>query len=199
MAVINNLNTTQTPLTTGRTGAQVIKFLDAPRVYLKSKDGSSTPIIVKSNGVKPAGYTDLGIVDGKVAIAYDKEIVEVKTGVDEILRQTYIKNKTGSFEFVLSQFDDVAVEQLSGLTPSVVTAGSVVQFALGQDDIIERAVILVVQNKLDGKEWQFYSPAAQLSFTVESAGEFTVLRGRCKLPAFAHGGLDTIMVGSIFA
>lgn len=199
MPVITNLNTTQTPIGVGLTGAQVIKFIDAPRVYIKTKDSTATPVLIKSNGAKPTGWTDLGIVEGKVKIEYTKERKEVRTGIDQVLRASYAGQKGASFEFVLSQFDDVVVKELTGLTASTITAGSIVQFGIGQDDVVERAILLVVQNKLDGKEIQFYNPLSFISMTIEDSGEATVVRGRCDLPAFTWAAADTLMVTTFFA
>jgi hypothetical protein len=199
MAVIVNKNTTQTPVATGRTGTQVIKFIDAPRVYIKTADVSAAPVMTKSNGTTPSGWTDLGSVNGKVRIQYEKEVKEVRTGVDQVLRQSYIGQKTGSFEFVMSQFDDVVIEQLSGLNPYTVQSGSAYSFGLGSEDIISKALLLVVQNKLDGKEWQFYNPNADLSFTLEDNGEETVVRGRGNLKAFTWNSVEPLIVGTIYA
>lgn len=199
MAVIVNKNTTQTPVSSGLTGAQVIKFIDAPRVYVKSKDSTASPVTTKSNGSTPSGWTDLGIVDGKVKITYSKELNEIRTGIDQVLRASFVRQRTGSFEFTLSQFDDVVIKELSGVTPSTITAGSIIQFPIGGEDVIERALLLVVQNKLDGKEWQFYAPAAQISFSIEDSGDATAVRGVGNLPAFQFNGADTIMVMTDFA
>lgn len=199
MAVITNKNTSQTPVSTGLTGTQVVKFIDAARVYVKTKDTNATPVTAKSNGSTPSGWTDLGIVDGKVKITYEKELFEVRTGIDSILRSTFVKQRTGMFEFTLSQFDDVVIKELSGITPSTLSAGSTVQFAIGQEDVIDKALLLVVQNKLDGKEWQFYAPAAQMTFNIGDAGEATVVNGKGNLPAFTFNSLDTIMVMTVFA
>lgn len=199
MAVTTNKNTQQDPILTGKTGSQSIKFLDAPRVYIKAKDTSATPITVKSAGTTPSGYTDLGIVDGKLKISYTKDVTEIRTGVDNILRSSFVRQRSGEFEAALSQFDDVVLENISGVTPSVITSGSIVQFALGAEDVIEKAIILAVTNKIDGKEIQFYAPAAQLSFTFEDAGDFTVARLRCNLPAFTYNSASQIFIMSVFA
>lgn len=199
MAVIVNKNTSQTPITSGLTGTQVIKFIDAPRVYVKAIDASPAPVTTKSNGTTPAGWTDLGSVNGKVAIRYEKEIREIRTGIDQILRQSYVGQKTASFEFVLDQFDDVVIKELSGLTPSAVQAGSTYQFMIGSEDIIQKALLLVVQNKLDGKEWQFYHPSADISFTIEDSNEQTVVRGRGNLTGFTYGGVEPLMVMTNYA
>lgn len=199
MAVTVNKNTQQSPVSAGLTGTQVVKFIDAPRVYVKTKDSTPTPVTTKSNGSTPGSWTDLGIVEGKVRIAYTKETNEVRTGIDQVLRATYVRQRNGSFEFTLNQFDDVVVKELSGVTPSTITSGSIVQFAMGGEDVIERALLLVVQNKLDGKEWQFYAPAAQLSFSIEDSGEATVVRGVGNLPAFSYNGSDAILIMTDYA
>ena len=199
MAVIVNKNTTQTPITSGLTGTQVVKFIDAPRVYIKAVDSTASPVTVKSNGSTPSGWTDLGIVDGKVAITYEKELNEVRTGIDNILRASYVRQRTGSFEFSLSQFDDVVLKEVSGITPATVQSGSIMQFSVGGEDVVQRALLLVVQNKLDGKEWQFYHPNAFLSFNIADNGDFTVVRAKGDLPAFTFNAADTIMVMTDFA
>lgn len=199
MAVIANLNTRQDPVASGLTGTQVIKFIDAPRVYIKTADTVATPITVKSNGATPSGYTDLGIVDGKLKITYSVDVKEVRTGIDETLRVTYGGKKTASFEFNLSQFDDVAFSNISGLTASSITSGSVYQFSIGSSDLIQKALLLVSQNKLDGKEWQFYHPNAYLSFAIGDNGQETILTGTANCPSFTYGSGTALVVGSIFA
>jgi hypothetical protein len=199
MAVIVNKNTTQTPLSSGLSGTQVVKFIDAPRVYIKAVDTSIYPVTTKSNGSTPSGWTDLGGVEGKLKITYTKEIKEIRTGIDQLLRQSYVGQKTGEFEFVLNQFDDVVIKELSGLSASTITAGSAVSFGLGSEDIISRALLLVSQNKLDGKEWQFYSPNADVSFTIEDSGEATVVRGKGNLKAFTFNGAEPLVIASVFA
>jgi hypothetical protein len=200
MAIITNLNSRQTPMVAaGSTGTQVIKFIDCPRVYIKTADVSPTPITTKSNGTLPAGYTDLGIVDGKLKIQYDKEQKEVRTGLDEILRAVYVGKKTAGFEFNLTQFDDVAVQQLTGLAPSLINGGSAAQFAVGSEDVVQKALLLVVQNKIDGREWQFYHPAAYMTFSLSDSGDATVMVGKAMCTAFLYGGTDTYMIQTMFA
>lgn len=201
MAVIVNTNTQQTPIATGLTGAQVIKFIDASRVYVKAQDTTPAPPTTKSNGNVPAGWTDLGIINDKVKITYTKDVKEVRTGIDEVLRAVYNGKKTGNFEFSLSQFDDVVMNSLTGITASQIVNGSTYQFAVGSEDVIQRALLLVVQNKLDGKEWQFYNPQAYISFAVgDSSGE-TILTGTGELPLFNWGGgsLQSLFVQTIYA
>ena len=198
MAVINNLNSAQTPIASGRTGKQVIRFIDCPRFYLKAKDVTAAPLTAKSDGTLPSGYTDLGIVVGKAKVSYTKEIKEIRTGVDQVLRQSYVGQKTGTLEATLGQFDDVVLEQVSGITPSVITAGSGVVYGIGSEDIIEKAMVLVSQNKADGKEAQFYSPNAFLSFTIEDDGDATVLKAHADLPFFTWNGKENVVAVSFW-
>lgn len=200
MPVISNLNTRQTPMTAaGQTGTQVIKFIDAPRVYIKAVDVTPTPIIVKSNGTTPAGYTDLGIVDGKLKITYEKSIKDVRTGIDQIFRAEYVDKKTLGFEFHLSQFDDVAMTQISGLTASVITAGSIVQFAVGSEDVIQRAMVLVSQDKLTGKEWQWYCPSGFIKFGYADNGNETYIQVNVDLPPFTYGAVEQFAIQTIYS
>jgi hypothetical protein len=196
MALAINKNTQQTPLTSGKTGTQLIKFIPAPRVYIKGSKDSVTVAPVqayntKSNGVTPTNggtWIDLGIVNGNAVITYTKDITEITTGIDQVLRMSYIAKKTAQIEFTLAQVDDYVLEQIMGVTASQLVLGSVYNFQIGSEDIIERALMLVVQNKLDQKEWQFYNPAAQLSFAFADEDNAVVLKGTAKLPAFSVQG-----------
>lgn len=200
MAIITNLNSRQTPMVaTGSTGTQVVKFIDCPRVYIKDQDANPTPVTTKSNGALPAGWTDLGIVDGKVKVQYDKEQKEVRTGLDEILRAVYVGKKTAGFEFNLSQFDEVVIGQLTGLTSSLINSGSAAQFAVGSEDIVQKALLMVLQNKLDGREWQFYCPNAYMTFSMTDSGDTTLVTGKAMLPAFEYNSIDTYMIQTIYA
>src|SRR5574343_782605 len=199
MAILSNNFTTQVPIATGRTGTQSIKWINAPRVFLKAPDTTPTPVTVKANGSTPSGWTDLGIVDGDLSIAYTKELKEIRTGIDNFLRLTYASQRSGSFSVNLSQFDDKVIEEVSGITPSVITSGSIIQFAVGQEDVVKRAVLLVCENKLDGKEFQFYHPNADISFNFTNSGEFTVVELTANLTGFTFNTKDTLFIMSEFA
>jgi len=194
MAVIGNRNTRQNPVASGRTGTQVIKFVPGPRVYINTAAVDLANVTIpygKSNGTTPAGYTDLGIVDGFATITYNKEIKEVLTGIDQVLRQSYVGRKTASIQFSLSQFDDNAFETISGLTASVLVAGSSVNYQVGSEDIITKSLILVIQNKLDGKEIQLFNPACDLSFVFQENGDFLQLQATGNMKAFTASGVLT--------
>lgn len=193
MAILSNRNTTQAPMSqSGNTGTQSIKFIEAPRVYVKSVDSlTNTPVqnyFVKSSGATPTGWTDLGVVESKVKVQVQKKVKEIKTGIDNYFRAAYTDEKMGSLEFSLSQLDDVVFSQITGLTASVITAGSVVNYSVGSEDLNQMAVLLVVQNKLDGKEIQFYNPAAYLNFSIEDQGDQLALKVMGWLPFFTPQG-----------
>lgn len=200
MAVIVNTNTRQNPMTaTGLTGGQVVKFIDAPRVYIKAVDSTPTPVAVKAAGTTPSGWTDLGIVDGKAKVTYDKSIKQIRTGIDNILRAEYVDKKTMGIEAHLSQFDDVVINAISGVAASVITAGSIVQFPIGTEDVVQKALLLVYDNKLDGKEWQFYNPDAYIKFTYADNGDETYVNLQADLPAFTWASGEAYVIQTIFA
>lgn len=193
MAITVNKNTTGAPMSTlGRTGTQLIKMIPAPRVYFKSIDSTTNAPVqdyfVASNGMTPLGWTDLGIVDGMAKITYNKKTKDVKTGIDQYLRASYIESKECTVEFELAQFDDVNLELLSGFTGSVITSGSVVNYQLGMEDLTQFAILVVVQNKLDKKEFQFYNPAAFVNFQFNDGNNGMTLKVTCNLPSFTASG-----------
>jgi hypothetical protein len=203
MAVVTNLATRQDPIASGLTGTQVIKFLPGCRVLIKTKDTTATPPTTKMAGSPSAnlsGWTDLGVVDQYAKLTYSKETQEVRTGVDNYLRAVYISQKTGQVEFDLSQVDDVVTQNLTGISPSTITAGSLVQFGIGQEDVVEKALLLVMQNKLDGKEIQIYHPSAFLNFQITQNGDFLVIRGSADFAPFTwQSNSGNIFVKSIHA
>ena len=206
MAVISNKNTSQRGMSTpGRTGTQTVKWIPAPRVYVKVADPQvGAPVqnyFTKSNGVTPLGWTDLGSVLGAAKITYTAKVKEVNTGIDNYFRGAYLDGKSGNIEFELEQMDDVALEQVTGLTASVVTAGSVVNYQVGQNDLNILALLLVTQNKFDGKEWQFYNPAAYLNFTFADSGDALTLKTTGYLPFFTALGqtAESMISSTLFA
>jgi len=202
MAITVNKNTTQAGMTAaGRTGVQSIKFIPAPRVYIKAVDTSPAPCLAKSNGETPSGWTDLGSVAGAAKVTYTPKVQEVLTGIDNVFRAAYINGKTGQVEFSLAQLDDVVIEQVTGLTASVITSGSVISYQVGQTDLYQKAILLVLQNKLDGKELQFYNPNAYINFTFEDSGDAASMKVTAMLPFFVAPGntLEGLLSVSVFA
>lgn len=193
MAIIVNKNTSQQPQTTiGRNGVQSIKFIDAPRLYVKSPDSQTAAPVqaynTKSNGVTPTGWTDLGIVNGKAKVTYTKKAKDVRTGIDNVFRSAYSDQKDCTLECSMTQVDDILLETVSGLAASVLVSGSVVSYAGGQEDLNQLAVLLVNQNKLDGKEIQYYNPCAYFNFTFEEQGDAMEMKVTAMLPSFLAVG-----------
>jgi hypothetical protein len=193
MPILVNRNTTQSPMTTaGRTGSQLIRLIPAPRIYVKAPDAlTATPVqsyYNPSNGSTPAGWTDLGIVAGNLKLVYDKKVKEVMTGIDQYLRAAYVEQKKASIDFELEQFDDVNVELLTGFTGSVITSGSIINYQLGQEDLIQKAILIVFQNKLDQKEFQFYNPNAFLNFQFNETASGMTLKVTGLFPSFTAAG-----------
>ncbi len=200
MPITSNLNTRQDRMVaSGLTGAQVIKFITAPRVYIKTVDSVAAPVVVKSNGALPSGWTDLGIVNGLAKLTYTKETKEVRTGIEQVLVASYIDKKTAQIEADLSQFDDVVVTQLTGLTASVTTAGSVVSFGIGSESLVQKAVLYVAQSLLDGKEHQIYCPSAFINMSYNSSGDETSIKMMADLPLFTWNSTSAAFVHTIFA
>lgn len=204
--IVVNKNTSGAPMTqAGLTGLQSVAFVPAPRVYIKTVDPlSNTPVqdyYTKSNGTTPTGWTDLGTVSGNVKIQYSKKTNQIRTGIDQIFTAAYASEKTGQLEFMLEQLDDVTLQNITGLSASVITAGSVISYPVGQEDLVQAALLLVVQNKLDGKEWQLYNPAAYLDFKFNQSKDTLSLDCTGLLPPFIAAGstLQTIMQTTVFA
>lgn len=193
MPILVNRNTTQAPMSAaGRTGTQVVRLIPAPRIYVKNPDSlTAAPVhtyYTASNGSTPSGWTDLGIISGDAKVIYDKKVNKVMTGIDEYLRSAYVGSKEATIEFDLAQFDDANIELLTGLTASVITNGSIINYQVGQEDLVQKAILVVFQNKLDQKEFQFYNPNAYLNFVFAEDNEGMVLRCTGILPSFTASG-----------
>jgi hypothetical protein len=198
---IVNKNTTQTPLSrVGRTGAQSIKWIPAPRVYVAQPDvlmGTTIPS-VPSKGTTPAGFTDLGIVDGLAPIIFTMQANPISCGLDNKLRMVVRQSVTATTQFKLSQLDDIVLQTISGTPPAYTTANSAT-YLLGQKPLHQMALLLVCQNKFDGKEWQYYNPGAFLNFdfSADSGG----LQVTGYLPWFTADGQtqEAAFAASLFA
>lgn len=208
MPVLINAWTQQKPMVAlGATGVQSIKVIPACRVFIKTADiTTAAPVNTyaaysfKTLGLTPTGWTDLGITNGMGKVTYTKNVAKVTTGMDKVVRKTYVSEKSAVCEFDLSQLDDYVMTQL-GFNSSVITAGSTVNFQLGQEDVVERALLLVYANKLDGKEIHWYHPAAQMVVNpLETNGELA-LHVSADLIAFTALGaaVDSLVSCTIFA
>jgi hypothetical protein len=208
MAVLVNNWTQQTPLAAnGLTGLQSITHIPACRVFLKTPDSTTAAPVnamalysMKTNGAVPASWTDTGIMTATGQITYTKTLKSVMTGIDKIERQTYVESRTAKIDFELSQLDDTVMVAL-GFINSVITAGSTVNFQLGQEDVINKALLMVYANKSDGKEIQWYHPSSQLSATLANNGGATTVKVEARLIAFQPLGytLSSLISATIFA
>lgn len=202
MAILVNAFTSQTPITGGLTQSQLIKLIPAPRVFVKSSVTQPCAIPgVKAAGATPSGWTDLGIVSGMAKVGYAKKTKDVKTGIDNVLRASYADDKTATVEFSLSQVDDIVMQSITGLTASQITSNSIYTFHLGQEDLAQMALLLVVESKLDGKEWQFFSPNVYMNFAFADQGDAFELKCTATLPFFSVTGQTNqdVLSATIFA
>lgn len=216
MSVIINKNTQQSPITTpvgAVTGTQSIKFIPAGRVYIKTSPDSTTAAPVnlyaaytqKSNGatvVAPVGtgvsagtYVDLGIMLTPGKLTYNKTQKKVQTGLDKITQLIYVESRDASLEFELTQLDDYILQKL-GFTASVITAGSSINFQIGQEDVINVAMVVVYQNKIDGKEIQWYHPSAALTVSFNQNGDELSVKVMADLIAFTASGASLLSLVS---
>lgn len=180
----SNKYTQQTP----KSGSS-IKVVLAQRVYVAPADTAYSDPGAKLDGADPAApWVDLGIVEGsKVNMTYTKETNYIETGIEKIRRGAYITGKTCQLQFDLSQFDMDVLEEISGLTPDAVGAiGSKIH--LGQEDFVEKALLIVGTNKIDGREHQYYCKKGSLVWSIEEADDARILRVTADLYAFTPSG-----------
>jgi hypothetical protein len=216
MAVIVNKNTQQTPLGTPAgsiTGVQSIKFIPAGRVYIKTnpdsttatpvnlyaaytqKSNGATPIAPVGTGVTTGTYLDLGIMLTPGKLTYNKVQKKVQTGLDKITQLIYVESRDANLEFELTQLDDYILQQL-GFTASVITAGSSINFQVGQEDVINVAMLCVYQNKIDGKEIQWYHPSAALTVTFNQSGDELSVKVMAEMVSFQAVGATLLSLVS---
>jgi hypothetical protein len=221
MAVIVNKNTQQTPLGAPAgsvTGIQSIRHIPAARVYVKStpdntlaapvnlysaytqKSNGTTITAPNGTGVTAGTFVDLGIMSTPGKITYTKNQKKVQTGIDKITQMIYVESRSAQLEFNLDQMDDYLLQQL-GFKSSVITSGSSINFQIGQEDVINVAMVMVYQNKIDGKEIQWYHPSAALTVTFETSADQVVIKCVAELIGFMASGANLLSLISttIFA
>jgi hypothetical protein len=196
MAITNRI-TSGAPLTTsGVLGVQTQTFIPAARVFMKltqDLQSAGAPPVAKIGLTGTAatlgtGWIDLGTLDGGVTTTYTKTKKDIKTGIDQKLRTSYISDTTFELSCNLLQVGDYLLQNVLGLTPSILQPGSIASFALGQETYGQYALCVVWQNKIDGKENQLYNPAAFIDATIADASEHLVLKFDAKFPAFTQAG-----------
>jgi hypothetical protein len=156
---------------------------------------------MKTNGTTPAAWTDTGVMEETGKITYTKSKKKITTGIDKVVRATYIESKEATMEFTLTQVDDLLLAAL-GFNASVITAGSTKNFQLGQEDVVQKALLMVYANKLDGKEIQWYHPSAELDVQIDEMNDAVVLKVTADLVAFMGAGgytVSSLISATVFA
>jgi len=190
----SNKYTQQTPLT-----GSSIKVVLAQRVYIAPADTAYAAPTAKLDGDDPdAPWVDLGVVDGsKVNMAYTKETNYVETGIEKVRRGAYITGKTCQLTFDLTQFDADVFEQISGLSPTAVgVIGNV--FHLGQEDLVQSALLIIGTNKVDGKEHQYYCKKGAIVWSIEDSNDARILKVTADLFAFTPSGETVDAFASVY-
>lgn len=180
----SNKFTAQTPLS-----GSSIKFVPCERAYMAPANTVYADPSAKSNGTDPgAPWVDLGIVkDSKVSLVYTKTVKDVSTGIEKVRRGSYTTDKKCTASFTLEQYDLPVIESLSGLSGEAVgSIGAKIQ--LGQDDLVERSLLFIGTNKVDGKEVQHYSKKASINWSVAEDSDARALKVDCDFYSFLAAG-----------
>lgn len=180
----SNKWTQQTPIS----GASTRTVL-AERVYFAPANTVYADPSAKLNGADPgAPWVDLGVVkDSKVSLSYTKEVKPVETGIEKVRRGSYSMAKKCSAQFTLEQFDVDTISLLSGL--SITAVGAIGgKLNLGQDDVVEKALLFLGTNKVDGKEFQHYSKRAVISWETAEDGDARVIKVTADFYSFLAAG-----------
>lgn len=181
---VSNKYTKQPPIA----GASV-KAVLAERCYIAAADTVYADPVAKLEGADPGGaWTDLGIVaNSRVQLTYTKDIRYVETGIEKVRRGAYSLGKTAETQFTLEQYDLDVVSLVTGLTINPV-GGIGGKVHIGQDDIVEAALLFVGVNKIDGKEHHIYCKKGTMSFNVQQEDDYRVLQVTSSLYPFVPVG-----------
>lgn len=175
---------TQQPALSGASVRAVI----AERVYYANADTAYADPGAKLAGADPVGWNDMGIVMGsRVNLTYSKEVKPVNTGIEQVRRGSYSMAKSCKAEFTLEQFDLDLISILSGLSSTAVGAiGG--KLHLGQDDVVEKALLFVGTNKVDGKEYHHYTKKCSLNWSIDQQDDSRMLKVEADMYAFTPSG-----------
>jgi hypothetical protein len=156
----------------------------AERVYYANADTVFADPGAKLDGADPGGWTDMGIVGGsRVTLTYTKEVKPVNTGIEQVRRGSYTMAKSANMAWTLEQYDIDTISTLSGL--SITAVGAIGgKLHLGQDDIVEKALLFAGTNKVDGKEFLHYSKKASLTWSIDQEDDARVLKVVADLYSF---------------
>ena len=181
---VSNKYTKQPPLAGSST-----KVVLAERVYIADADTVYADPAARLDGDDPAApWEDLGIVmNSRVNLTYTKDIRYVETGIERVRRGAYSLGKTAEATFTLEQYDLGQLEQVTSLTRDNVGANSG-KLHIGQDDIVDKALLFVGVNKIDNKEHHIYCKKGTISFNVAQEDDFRVLQVTASLYPFVPAG-----------
>ncbi len=210
MSVLVNNWTQGTPLTNPAgavTGTQSLVHIPACRVFVKAADSTTAAPIYsytnysfKTNGVAPSGWTDLGTMAATGKFTYNKTLKKIQTGIDNIVQMEYVESRDAMMEFDLRQMDDYILQKL-GFNASTLTPGSVINFQIGQEDIVQLALLMVYANKIDSKEIHWYHPSAKLSVSFKDNSDEIDVSVQAEMTGFTAQGQSALSLVSttIFA
>src|ERR1044072_7051114 len=182
MAVSNKL--TKQPPVSGASTAAVM----AERVYIAAADTAYAAPAARLDGTDPVGWTDLGVVkDSRVNMSYTKEIRYVETGIERVRRGSYSGSKNAETNFMLEQYDLDTISLLTGLSIDAV-GGIGGGLHIGQDDVVEKALLFIGINKVDGKEHDIYCKKGTLAFQIQQEDDRRIVSATASLYPFVPSG-----------
>lgn len=166
------------------------KVVLAERVYMAPADTAYADPGARLDGLTEPGapWEDMGIVmNSRVNLSYTKDIRYVETGIERVRRGAYSLGKTAECQFTLEQYDIETLELVTGLTADAVGAIGE-KLHIGQDDIVDKALLFIGTNKVDNKEHHIYCKKGTIAFNVEQEDDFRVLRVTASLYPFVPAG-----------
>ena len=169
--------------------------MNAYAAYSQKSNGQTVTNPYPNDGVSAGTYIDLGIMSTPGKLTYNKVQKKVQTGIDKITQLVYVESRDANLEFELDQLDDYIMAQL-GFVTSVITSGSSVNFQIGQEDVVNVAIIIVYQNKIDGKEIQWYHPQGALTVSFNSTADMLSVKVTCEMIAFQAIGSSILSLVS---
>jgi hypothetical protein len=181
---VSNKYTKQPPLSGSST-----KVVLAERVYIADSGTAYADPVARLDGADPASpWEDLGIVmNSRVNMTYTKDIRYVETGIERVRRGAYSLGKTAECAFTLEQYDLGQMEHVTDLVRDAVGANSG-KLHIGQDDIVDKALLFIGVNKVDNKEHHVYCQKGTIAFNVQQEDDFRVLQVTASLYPFVPTG-----------
>lgn len=183
MSIVSNRQTQQPSL-----ALSSVKCILASRAFVRDYTSALTNNSpgARIDATDPSGWTDLGaVMKSKVAMTYNKDYADVRSGLDGVYKTSYVTSKTCEWSFALDNYDNLVIAALTGTAASTSTAGGSTgyRFWIGKEDVVEKQLLIVGTNKIDNKEHQYWAPSAILKFAWEEDGDAIVVRVTATLRA----------------